>query len=139
MEQLSPITIKTEVKASPERVWEVWNNPKHIIKWNSASPDWHTTKAESDLRAGGSFKSRMEAKDGSMGFDFSGIYSEVKAPERLKYKLDDGRKVSVNFEATKAGVRITETFDPETVNPIELQRDGWQAILDNFKAYIEQN
>ena len=139
MKELAPITIKANVNASPEKIWELWNGPEHITKWNSPSPDWHTTKAESDLRPGGSFNSRMEAKDGSMGFDFSGIYSEVKAPELLTYKLVDGRKVSVHFEATDKGVTITETFDPETVNPVEMQREGWQAILDNFKAYAENN
>jgi uncharacterized protein YndB with AHSA1/START domain len=138
MKEIQSITVTTIVKASPEKVWEAWNSPGHIVKWNSPSPDWHTVKAESDLRPGGSFSSRMEAKDGSMGFDFAGIYSEVKAPEKLAYNLTDGRKVTVLFEPYENGVRITETFDPESVNPVEMQRDGWQAILDNFKKHVEK-
>ncbi|MGB5435471.1 MAG: SRPBCC domain-containing protein, partial [Maribacter sp.] len=102
-----------------------------------ANDDWHTTKAENDLRAGGKFCSRMEAKDGSMGFDFGGIYDEVVPKEHISYTLDDGRKVTIDFSETENGIAVSETFEPEGQNPTEMQRQGWQAILDNFKEYAE--
>ena len=135
--QLKPITITATVNAPVETVWDAWSNPEHIKKWNSASDDWHTPHAENDLRTGGKFLSRMEAKDGSWGFDFGGEYDEVVTHKKIAYTMGDGRKVNVLFEPVAEGVTITETFDPETQNSLEMQRDGWQAILDNFKKYTE--
>ena len=132
------IIVKTTVNASIEKVWQYWIEPKHIKKWNNASDDWHTPHAENDLRVGGKFLSRMEAKDGSFGFDFEGIYSEVKPFEKIKYGLDDGREVQIMFNRKGEITEVTEIFDAENENPIELQKGGWQAILNNFKQYVEQ-
>ena len=131
------ITITTSVNADIEKVWKYWTGPEHIKIWNTASDDWHTTKAENDLRKGGSFSSRMEAKDGSFGFDFGGTYDEVSTHEQLSYTMGDGRKVDVKFSVKGDRTEITESFDPESENSEELQRNGWQAILDNFKKYVE--
>lgn len=131
------ITVKAIVNAPVETVWNVWTSPEHIVKWNNASEDWHTLKVENDLRAGGKFLSRMEAKDGSFGFDFAGVYDEVKTNEVISYTLGDDRKVYISFTGNGDTTTITETFDAETTNPIEMQKDGWQAILDNFKKYTE--
>ena len=120
-----------------DQVWSVWTSPDHIVKWNNASDDWHTPKAENDLRVGGKFTYRMEAKDGSVGFAFSGIYEDVAQNARIVYRLEDDRKVLVTFEEAEGGVKVTETFDPEEINSIELQQAGWQGILDNFKKYTE--
>lgn len=133
------ITIRQIVSAPVEKVWDFWTNPDHITKWNAASEDWHTTKASNDLQIGGRFLARMEAKDGSMGFDFSGKYTEVIPFKRIEYKMDDKRKVNVTFEKAEDGVYIIEEFEAETDNSIEQQRQGWQAILDNFKKYSEAN
>jgi uncharacterized protein YndB with AHSA1/START domain len=132
------VTVKTTVNVPVEKVWEFWTEPNHITKWNNASEDWHTPVAENDLRPGGSFLSRMEAKDGSFGFDFKGIYDEVKLLEFISYSLEDGRKVEISFEGKENETEIIETFDPDTSNSIELQQTGWQAIIDNFKKYAEQ-
>jgi uncharacterized protein YndB with AHSA1/START domain len=131
------ITVSTIVNAPVATVWEAWSSPEHIMKWNSASPDWHTPKAENDLRKGGKFSSRMEARDGSFGFDFGGVYDEVKEHELIEYTMGDGRKVSITFAAAGNTTTVTETFDAEETNPIEMQRGGWQAIMDNFKKYTE--
>lgn len=131
------LTIEALVNAPIETVWKAWSSPEDIVKWNSASDDWHTTKAENDLRAGGKFLSRMEAKDGSFGFDFSGIYTHVKPHELIAYTLDDGRKVSVHFTSEGLSTRIRSEFEPENQNPEDMQQAGWQAILNNFKTYIE--
>jgi len=131
------ITVSTIVNAPVATVWEAWSSPEHIMKWNSASPDWHTPKAENDLRKGGKFASRMEAKDGSFGFDFGGVYDEVKEHELIEYTMGDGRKVSITFAAAGDTSTVTETFDAEETNPIEMQRGGWQAIMDSFKKYTE--
>ena len=133
------ITVSNTVNAPVEKVWQYWTGPEHIIKWNNASNDWHTPMAENDLRVGGKFLSRMEAKDGTMGFDFWGIYDEVITNELIAYTMGDGRKASVVFEATGKETKINTTFEAETENSIELQRDGWQAILDNSKKYTEEN
>jgi uncharacterized protein YndB with AHSA1/START domain len=133
----NPITVRIEVKVAPARAWELWTKADHVTKWNFASPDWHSPRGTSDLRPGGSFSFRMEAKDGSMGFDFGGRYDVVTANERIAYTMGDGRKVDVRFEKTDNGTRITETFDPETTNSIEMQQSGWQAILDNYKKYAD--
>jgi uncharacterized protein YndB with AHSA1/START domain len=131
------ITVQTTVNAPVAKVWEYWTSPGHITKWNNASADWHTPKAENDLRAGGRFTARMEARDGSMGFDFGGVYSQVKAHELIAYRLDDDRKVSISFTGDGAATTVTESFEAEDENSIELQKGGWQSILDNFKKYTE--
>jgi uncharacterized protein YndB with AHSA1/START domain len=131
------ITVQNTIKASINKVWEFWTLPEHITKWNNASPDWHTPYAENDLRTGGRFKSTMAAKDGSMSFDFEGEYTLVKTNEVIEYVMADGRKVKITFLETADGIAVTESFDPETENPEEMQRGGWQAILDNFKNYTE--
>jgi len=133
------ITVGITVEAPADKVWQYWNTPRHITKWASASEDWHTPKAENDLRVGGAFSSRMEAKDGSTGFDFSGIYDEVRENEYIEYTLGDGRKVTVSFEPQTNMTGITQTFEAESTNPEEMQRSGWQAILINFKKYAEEN
>ncbi|MEP7237445.1 MAG: SRPBCC domain-containing protein [Ferruginibacter sp.] len=138
-ETKTAITIETSVNAPVEKVWEYWNEPAHITQWCSASPEWHTPRAENDLRVGGKFSSRMEAKDGSMGFDFGGVYDEVKTNERISYTIGDGRKVSITFDSNGDVTKVTETFQAEDENPVEMQRGGWQAILDNFKKYTEAN
>ncbi len=138
-EQPILITIEAQVDAPVEKVWEFWTSPKHIMQWNNASDDWHTTKAENDVRIGGSFSSRMEAKDGSFGFDFGGVYDEVKPNEVLAYTLGDGRKVKILFSEQGNQTKITETFGAEEQNTIALQEFGWQSILNNFKKYAEAN
>lgn len=138
MSEMKKITIETTVQAPIEKVWELYNEPTHVKKWNSASDDWHTPRAENDLRAGGNFLYRMEAKDGSFGFDFFGTYDEVIPPEKIDYTLGDGRKVSITFKAQGNETEIVITFDAESENPIEMQQQGWQAILDSFKKYTEK-
>lgn len=131
------ITIEATIKAPVEKVWKLWNNPEDIKKWSHASDDWHTTHSENDLRKGGKFSSRMEAKDGSFGFDFGGVYDDVKTNENIAYTLGDGRKVQITFSGKGNETKVVETFDPESENPVDMQRDGWQAILNNFKKYVE--
>lgn len=131
------ITAQAIVHAPIETVWEYWTEPRHIQAWNAASDDWHTPHATNDLRVGGILHARMEAKDQSAGFDFDGTYTEVIPHQRLAYTLEDGRKVTISFEATADGIKITETFDIEHESSAELQREGWQAILDHFKNYTE--
>lgn len=137
MSDKTSITVKTTVKAPAPKVWEYWTAPQHIMQWNSASPDWHTPSAVSDLREGGTFRSRMEAKDGSFGFDFGGTFTKVVPEKALAYTMSDGRAVSVTFEEKGETVDVTETFDAETENSVEMQREGWQSILNNFKKYAE--
>ena len=137
MEEKQTITIKTVVNSPIEKVWLCWTEPEHIKKWNNASEDWHTTVAENDLRVGGKFLSRMEAKDGSFGFDFGGIYDEVKLHEVIAYTLGDDRKVRIAFDCIENKTKVTETFEAESENSIEMQQAGWQAIMDNFKRYTE--
>lgn len=131
------ITVETLVKAEPGKVWDAWNNPEDIKRWNSAHESWHTTSSTVDLREGGTFVSRMEAKDGSAGFDFGGTYTRVVPGQAIEYRMSDGREVSVEFVESSGGVLVRETFDAETENEPELQRQGWQAILDNFGRYVE--
>jgi uncharacterized protein YndB with AHSA1/START domain len=131
------ITVQTTINASINKVWEFWSKPEHIKKWAFASPDWHVPNAENDLRTGGKFSTTMAAKDGSMSFDFGGEYTLVKENQAINYVMGDGRNVEITFRETQNGVEITESFDPETQNPEEMQRGGWQAILDNFKNYVE--
>ena len=131
------ITIETTVHAPLDSVWNAWITPDDIVRWNAASDDWHTTKASVDLRVGGTFTSRMEAKDGSAGFDFEGTYTDVVEHRRIAYAMDDGREVAVEFEPEGGAVRVRETFDAEETNAVEMQRTGWQAILDRFARYVE--
>ena len=133
------ITVESAIKAPIEKVWKLWTTPEHITKWNNASDDWHTPFAENDLRAGGKFLARMEAKDKSFGFDFGGVYDKIKTNELIEYTLGDGRKVIINFTNDENKTKVVETFEAENTNSVELQKGGWQAILDNFKKYVEAN
>lgn len=133
------ITVQNTINASIEKVWELWTAPEHVMKWNNASEDWHTPFAENDLKVGGKFKYTMASKDGTMRFDFKGIYTNVVNPSLIEYKLADDRKVKITFESQKNGVLLIEKFDPETENSEALQQQGWQAILDNFKKYVENS
>ncbi|HET8709691.1 MAG TPA: SRPBCC domain-containing protein [Candidatus Saccharimonadales bacterium] len=131
------LTVEATVNAPIEAVWRCWTSPEHITGWAFASDDWEASEAENDLRAGGSFKTRMQAKDGSNGFDMTGTYSVVKQPELIEYVMDDGRHVRIEFESVVDGTRVTEQFEPENENSESFQVKGWQAILDNFKKYTE--
>jgi len=132
------ITISTTIQASIEKVWDCWILPEHIVNWNFASPDWHAPAAENDLREGGEFIFTMAARDGSVAFDFNGIYTLVEPHKLIEYRIADGRKVSVQFLPEANHVVVTETFETENENSAEMQEAGWQAILDNFKNYVEQ-
>ncbi|HTE01568.1 MAG TPA: SRPBCC family protein [Mucilaginibacter sp.] len=131
------ITVEATVNAPVQKVWTVWTQPEHITQWNSPSDDWHTPSAENDFRVGGNFSYRMEAKDGSFGFDFGGVYDDVKQNELIEYTIGDGRKVKVVFEGNGDTTKVTETFEAENTHSIDMQRGGWQAILDSFKKYTE--
>jgi uncharacterized protein YndB with AHSA1/START domain len=131
------ITVETVVKSKPSKVWQAWNNPADIRQWNAAQDDWHTTRSTVDLREGGKFLARMEAKDGSQGFDLEGTYTRVVPQKTIEFRMSDGREVQVEFVERAGGVLVRETFDAETENPPELQRTGWQAILDNFRRHVE--
>ena len=131
------ITVETTINAPIEKVWHLWTDPKHIVHWNNASDDWHTPKAENDLRVGGRFLSRMEAKDGSFGFDFTGEYTKVDKQREIEYQLEDERKVKITFVSNGTQTVVTETFEAEDMHSIDLQRTGWQSILNNFKKYAE--
>ena len=133
------ITVTTTVQAPLERVWDRWTRPEHITAWNFASPEWCCPQATNDLRPNGKFSWRMEARDGSMGFDFNGIFNKIEERKLIAYSIEDGRNVVIQFEETEAGTIVSETFEAENMNSIELQRTGWQAILDNFKRYAESN
>jgi uncharacterized protein YndB with AHSA1/START domain len=136
---METITVETSIKAPIEKVWSYYNEPAHITTWATPSPDWHAPRAENDLRVGGKFNTRMEAKDGSAGFDFTGTYTEVVPNQRIAYTMDDGRKVVTTLAEEDSAVKVTTIFDPENENPIEMQRGGWQAILDNFKKHVESS
>ena len=137
MENNVLITVSVNVETPVSKVWKYWTSPEHIMQWNNASDDWHTPRAENDLRAGGKFLYRMEAKDGSMGFDFSGEYDEIVEFKLIRYTLADSRKVTIEFSGTGNVTQIVETFEAETENSAELQQYGWQCILDNFKKHAE--
>jgi len=130
------ITVETIVAAPVERVWRAYTTPEDIKRWNAASDDWHTTSAQVDLREGGAFSSRMEAKDGSMGFDFAGTYTKIVEHERIDYSFGD-RTAQVEFAETPKGVKVRVTFDSESTHSVEQQRQGWQAILDSFRRHVE--
>lgn len=133
------ITVETTVQIPVEKAWKFWTMPEHITQWNNASDDWHTPQAENDLRTDGKFNYRMEAKDGSMGFDFNGIYTEVTPLILIAYVMEDGRKAKITFSNQENHTTITESFEAETMHSLELQKIGWQAILDNFKKYAEMH
>ncbi len=131
------ITVETTVKAPIAKVWQGFTEPAHIMNWSFASEDWHAPEAENDLRTGGKFRTKMAAKDGSMAFDFEGEYTNVVNHKEIEYVMGDGRRVSITFEDLGDGIKVSETFDPENTHPIEFQKAGWQAIMDNFKKYTE--
>ena len=133
------VTVENTVNAPVEKVWKYWTKPEHVTQWNHASDDWWSPRGENDLRPGGSFVFRMGAKDGSMGFDFGGVYDAVKTNEYLEYTIGDGRKVKVSFTPSGSATNVKESFEAEDTNPVEMQKGGWQAILDNFKRYTESN
>ena len=130
------IIVTATINASVEKVWNHWTSPEHITQWYNASDDWHAPRAENDVQVGGKFTTRMEAKDGSMGFDFSGTYTEVVENRKLSYSFGE-RNAEVTFNESDDGIIVNVTFDAETVYPIEQQQQGWQAILNNFKKYVE--
>jgi len=132
------ITVETIVDAPIDEVWRAYSDPAAIKRWNAASDDWHTTASTVDLRPGGTFSSRMEAKDGSAGFDFAGTYTKVVENERIEYAFGD-RDATVTFDEVPSGVRVRVSFEAEKENPADMQRDGWQAILDSFTRYVEAN
>ena len=138
-EERTAITVESAVNAPVEKVWKYWSDPEHITKWATASDDWHAPYADNDLRPDGKFKTTMAAKDGSFSFDFEGVYTTVQPNKLIEYVMSDGRKVKVVFSENGNETKITETFDPETENPLDMQRGGWQAILDNFRKHTESN
>jgi uncharacterized protein YndB with AHSA1/START domain len=133
------VTVESTIAADRDKVWDYYTNPKHITKWNFASDDWHCPKAENDMKIGGKYSARMEAKDGSWGFDFEAVYDEVLNNEKFIYTIADGRKVKVDFENLDNKTKVTVVFEAENQNPVEFQKGGWQAILDSFKKYVENN
>lgn len=135
----STFTVTTIVSDTLEQVWDKWTNPQHIIHWNFASDDWCCPSASNDLVVGGKFNTRMESKDGTMGFDFEGIYTAIEHYKRIEYVLADERTISVRFEEIAEGIQVTEIVDPEHENPLEMQQAGWQTILTNFKKYAERD
>ena len=134
---MTTIKIETTVRADVATVWRAWTSPEHIMQWTHASDDWHAPAAENDLRIGGRFKTTMAARDGSVSFDFTGTYTAVDEPKRIAYNIDDGRAVSVAFTSVAGGTLVVEQFEAESVHPPERQQAGWQAILDNFRKYVE--
>ncbi|KQT35779.1 activator of HSP90 ATPase [Chryseobacterium sp. Leaf405] len=137
---METITIDITILAPVQKVWDYYNDPEHITKWNFADDSWHCPSSENDLKVGGKFKNRMEAKDGSFGFDFEGIYDEVISNERIKYHLEDGRNVEVIFKIIDENTtNVKINFDPEKQNSVQMQRDGWYAILNNFHKYVENH
>jgi len=132
------LIVRATILADKQKVWDYYTQPEHITKWNFADPSWHCPTATNDMNVGGRYVSRMEAKDGSFGFDFDAVYTEINKGENFTYEFG-GRLATVDFKETDGQTEVTVTFDPETENSIELQRNGWQAILDNFKKYTETN
>jgi uncharacterized protein YndB with AHSA1/START domain len=131
------ITIETTINAPIANVWEKWTKPEHIQNWNFASPNWHCPSAKTDLQVGGEFHYEMASKDGSMSFDFWGTFREIETDKLIEILLGDGRKMKVTFASTEMGTKVTEQFEPENQNPVDMQQAGWQMILDNFKSYAE--
>lgn len=139
MVQATRITVAATVNAPVATVWKIWNTPVDIMQWNCADPTWHCPSSENDLREGGKFKNRMEAKDGSFGFDFEGVYDKVELHQEISYTMSDGRKATTLFSEQNGKTIIETTFDAETENDPEIQKQGWQAIMDNFGKYVESN
>ena len=137
--ELTKVTVEATISADTKKVWDYYTQPEHITNWNFATDDWQCPRAENDLREGGKYAARMEAKDGSFGFDFEAVYDEVMDQEKLTYTMSDGRQSTTTFENLGGTTQVTTTFDAEGENDIEMQRAGWQAILDNFKKYVEAN
>lgn len=137
MAQSIKVTVEATVNAPVEKVWKVWNTPSDIIKWNTPDPSWHTPSSENDLRVGGKFKNRMEAKDGSFGFDFEGVYDSVVLNKEITYTMGDGRQATTLFSEQDGKTKMSTTFDTETENDPEFQKQGWQSILNNFVKYVE--
>ncbi|WP_340153810.1 SRPBCC domain-containing protein [uncultured Marivirga sp.] len=131
------ITVEITIQSTIDKVWNHWTKPEHIINWNFASDEWCCPSATNDLRSGREFVWRMEAKDGSVGFDYKGIYDQIEKEKSISYKMTDGRKVIINFLAEGDSIKLTESFEAEGTNSDEQQRAGWQAILVNFKNYVE--
>ena len=134
---MEKIKIETHINVRVETIWNAYNSAEDIMQWNHASDDWHCTNSINDLRIGGKFKNRMEAKDGSVGFDFEGTYTNLEPFKKIAYIMPDGRQVEISFESKKTATDITVIFDAESENPIDMQRNGWQAILENFRSYVE--
>jgi len=139
METKTRITVETIINAPVEKVWKMWNDPRDIVHWCHANDDWHAPHAENKLEKEGKFKTTMAAKDGSFSFDFEGTYTRVDEFKNIEYKIADGRNVSIEFKGDDKHTKITESFDAEAINPVEMQKSGWQAILDNFKKYVESH
>ena len=135
---MTQITIEATISANTNKVWDYWTKPEHITKWNFADPSWQCPSAENDLRVGGKYNARMEAKDESFGFDFEATYIEVVDQEKLTYTMEDGRTSTTVFENLGDKTKVTTVFDAEAENPVEMQKNGWQAILNKFKAYVEK-
>lgn len=133
------IAISALIDAGIKKVWECYTQPEHIVHWNFASDDWMCPSATNDLRVGGTYKARMEAKDGSFGFDFEAVYDEIIPDQKIAYSLGDARKVIIQFTPSADQTRVDSEFDSEDQNPLDMQRQGWQSILDNFKKHTEQN
>lgn len=133
------ITIQTTVNGSRQKVWECYTDPAHITNWNYSIDTWHCPSASNDMKKGGKYKARMEAKDGSFGFDFEATYNEIVEGEKFTYTMTDNRVLNAEFKELGDKTEVIITFDPENENPIEMQRQGWQSILDNFKKYTESN
>ncbi len=133
------VKIEASISAPVKKVWSYWTAPEHITKWNFADPSWCCPSASNDMKVGGKYIARMEAKDGSFGFDFEAIYDEVSPQKKLVYTMTDGRKVITQFEDAGNATKVTTVFDAESENPIEMQKEGWQSILNNFKSYTESN
>lgn len=136
--EATKITVQSAIHADVAKVWKYYTQPDHIVRWNFADPLWHCPSATNDMRVGGKYVARMEARDGSFGFDFSATYNEVTEHEKIAYTLDDGREVEIIFESEDGLTLVFVTFDAENQNSVEVQKQGWQAILDNFKKYAEQ-
>lgn len=137
--KFNKLTVSAQVNRPLADVWKRWNSPEDVVQWNAAHPSWHCPSSENDLRVGGKFSHRMEAKDGSFGFDFGGVYDKVVPEKEIVYTMSDGRQVQTTFQPEGEHTIITTTFDAENQNTLEMQQQGWQAILDNFKNYVELN
>ena len=135
---MNKITVSAIINAPIKKVWDCYTNPNHIVNWNFADPSWHCPSATNDMRIGGTYKARMEAKDGSFGFDFEAVYTEIVPEKKFTYEFG-GRIALVKLDTTGNQTTVTVSFDPETENSLELQQQGWQAILNNFKNYVEKN